>query len=346
MNNTASSILSIENADFGYFTKNGKSNILSDINLVVKKSELICLIGRNGSGKSTLLRTLVRLQETLKGNILLEGKNINGIRRFDLAKLLSSVSTGVVENDSMTIRELVSLGRFPYTNWIGSLSEEDHEIIDHSLNMAGISALAGRKINEVSDGERQRAMIARTLAQNTPLVILDEPTAFMDIPAKYDLINLLYELTRKGKAIIYSTHDLNIAIKFSDKIWIIDKNRVFEGSPEDLVLNNTISEIFESDKIIFKPESGDFELKTNARAVIRLEGNDPVSTLWTRQALGRKGYGISKDEMLEDKIEVKKEKGEIVWILHTEKQNLYYRSISELLSGLEITFNTKEHDTV
>ena len=246
----------------------------------------------------------------------------------------------------MTIRELVSLGRFPYTNWIGKLLSEDNDIIENCMNMVGINFLSDHKLNEVSDGERQRAMIARTLAQNTPVIILDEPTAYLDLPAKYNIINLLHELTMKGKTIIYSSHDLNITMKFSDKLWIIDENRIVEGSPEDMILNRSISKIFESDKITFNQESGDFELKRTSGKAVSLSGNDTMSLNWTKQALIRNGYKVSSGKLQGPGIEIKKENGRIIWILQNEKQTLSYISIYDLISSLNNLINTSSYDSV
>jgi iron complex transport system ATP-binding protein len=330
----ATSILSIQNADFGYITKSHRNILLAGINLEINKNELIGLIGRNGSGKSTILRTLVRIQELAGGKIFLDNKNINEFHRPEFARTVAFVSTGILEVEGMSIRELVSLGRFPYTNWIGNLTDEDHEIIDRSLNMVGITSLANRKLNEVSDGERQRAMIARTLAQNTRVIILDEPTAFLDLPAKYDLINLLHNLTNEGKTIIYSSHDLNISIKFSDRLWIIDNGEVFDGAPEDMILNNTFSRIFESDKIAFNPATGDFELKRTPDKTVFLYGNDEICVDWTKHALIRNGFQLSDTEITFPSVQVKKENGKIIWILQKDNQNLLYESVYEMLFSL------------
>ncbi len=329
-----SSILSIQNVDFGYLTKSMKNTLLSEVHMDVKQHELIGLIGRNGSGKSTMLRTIVRLQKTLNGNVFLNGKNISNFQRFEFAKSVAFVSTEFMEPESMTIRELVSLGRFPYTNWIGNLSKEDHEIIDESLNMVGISSLANKRINEVSDGERQKAMIARTLAQSTPVIILDEPTVFLDIPAKYDLINLLRDLTDKGKVIIYSSHDLNIAMKFSDRLWIIDQTKVHDGSPEDMILNNTLAKIFESEKIFFNPENGEFELKRNSTNKVFLSGDNHLGMTWTKHALIRNGFTITDSVSNSLKVFIQKKNGKLIWILQKDKQNLLYQSIYELVNAL------------
>jgi len=328
-------ILSIRDAHFGYHTRSGRQALLFGINLEVGRYELIGLIGRNGSGKSTLLRTLMRIQELLKGEIYFDGKNIDDFHRHEFARIAAFVSTGVLEVEGMTIRELVSLGRFPYTNWIGRLKADDHEIIDRSLDEVGITSLADRKLNEVSDGERQKAMIARTLAQNSSIIILDEPTAFLDLPSKYDIINLLHHLTEEGKIIIYSSHDLNISLKFSDRLWVIDQGRILDGAPEDLILNDTFARIFESDKIMFNPLNGDFELKRNPEKVITLTGNDPVCLNWTMNALIRNGYRISDSGSSIPVVQVKKEKHGIIWILQTDKQNLLFESIYQMLVILD-----------
>jgi len=330
------SILSVKNADFGYVSGKEKIILLKNINLDVRKGELVSLIGRNGSGKSTMLRSLVRLQNPTSGTILLDNKNIRDLSRTELSRMVSFVSTGVFGHESMTIRELVSLGRFPYTNWIGNLTAQDISLVDQSMEMVGIAALSDRKLAEVSDGERQRAMIARTLAQCTPVIILDEPTAFLDIPSKYSLISLLHDLSRKGITIIFSSHDLNIAIKLSDKLWIIDQEQVLEDSPEDLIIKGLIARIFESEKIIFRPEYGDFELKRKSQGIIYLSGNDRISMFWTRQALNRNGFGVSETGNSGMSLQVKKENDQIIWILERDKQTLFFKSIYDLLTGLNL----------
>lgn len=312
--------------------------LLSGIDLEVNRNELIGLFGRNGSGKSTLLRTLVRIQGLIKGEIMLGGRNINDFHRNEFARTVSFVSTGFHEIESMTIRELVSLGRFPYTDWIGKLTREDLDIIDSSMNEAGICSIADQKLSEISDGEKQKAMIARTLAQNTRIIILDEPTAFLDLPAKYDLLNLLHKLISNGRLIVYSSHDLNISLKFSDRIWIIDHGRIFDGAPEDMILNNTFSGIFESDKIAFDNFTGDFELKKRPDKEVALIGDDNIYMNWTKKALTRNAYQISDPRAGLPVILLKKENDRIIWILRKEEQNLLCKSIYEMLIMLDRIF--------
>ena len=327
-------ILSINEASVGFQKKKEKILLLQNLNLQLKKGELIGLIGRNGSGKSTLLRCIVRLQELLQGSIFFQGKNINSINPNDFARLLAFVSSGMEVTETMTVRELVSLGRFPYTNWIGKLLPEDKTLIDEALVQVGIVHLAHRKLTEVSDGERQKAMIARTLAQNTDIIVLDEPTAFLDLPSKYDIISLLYELTRKGKTVIYSTHDLNIALRFSDKIWLIDNSAIHDGSPEDLILDKTIAGIFESDKILLNQTTGDFELRKHFTRKLSLKCKIPDLLHWTRQALQRAGYEIDTNSESLPLVTAERKDDRIIWKIQRFNETLVFESIYDMLSAL------------
>ena len=324
-------ILRLNDASIGFQTKNKEMLLLESLNLDIKTGELTGLIGRNGSGKSTLLRTIVRLQKLLKGTIHRNDENIQDIETADFSRLLAYVASGIEFSETMTVRELVSMGRFPYTNWIGRLLASDIELIDEAMEKTGVSHLAGRKLIEISDGEKQKAMIARTLAQNTPLIVLDEPTAFLDLPSKYDIISLLYELTRKGKTVIYSTHDLNIAIRFSDTVWLIDNQKIHDGSPEDLILNNTIAGIFESDKIVLNPMTGDFDLRKQFSKKLSLNCTIPEIYYWTKQALQRSGYEVSQSEEEKLLISVELTDNKINWIVKHPEKSLRFNSIYELL---------------
>lgn len=234
----------------------------------------------------------------------------------------------------MTVKELVSQGRFPYTNWIGRLLPVDMEIIDESLERVGIEQLSKRKLTEISDGERQKAMIARTLAQNTPIIVLDEPTAFLDLPSKYDIISLLYELSRKGKTVLYSTHDLNIALRFSDKIWLIDDKAIHDGSPEDLILDKTIAGIFDSDKIHLNEMTGDFELRKNFTKRLSFKCEIPNLFYWTQHALQRSGYEIVENDKDLPQVSVEIKDGKIIWKIQRFNENLMFDCIYDMLSEL------------
>jgi iron complex transport system ATP-binding protein len=332
--NNAKNILSITKAGIGFQKKSEKVILLEDVNLNTKQGELIGLIGRNGAGKSTLLRTIVRLQKLIEGEIRIQNQNIPDILPNDFARLLAYVSSGFEYAETMTVKELVCLGRFPYTNWIGSLNQTDIELIESSMIKVGVQHLVNRKLNEISDGERQKAMIARTLAQNTSVIVLDEPTAFLDLPSKYDIISLLYELTRLGKTVIYSTHDLNIALRFSDKIWLIDAKTIHDGSPEDLILNGTIASIFDSDKIHLNETTGDFDLRKVLSKKVCLNCENPKLFYWTRQALQRAGFEVVDYDNELPQVMVESVDGKIFWRVHRFNETLIFNSIYELLSEI------------
>jgi iron complex transport system ATP-binding protein len=205
--------------------------------------ELVALMGRNGSGKSTLLRTMAGLQDALGGGISLQGKPMKSYSRKELARVLGFVSTEVIRVQGLRVRDLVAMGRYPHTGWFGHLSENDLVQIRRALELTSMEGMGDRDLDELSDGERQRAMIARTLAQDTPLMFLDEPTAFLDVTHRYELIALLGGLARNlGKTVIFSTHDLHFSLQSADKIWIIIGREILEGAPEDLVLSGKLEE--------------------------------------------------------------------------------------------------------
>ena len=327
-------IVSLHEASVGFRSRSGDIVLLENLNLQVKSGELTGLIGRNGAGKSTLLRCIVRLHRLLHGSVTLKNRNIQDIHPNEFAQVLAYVSSGLEYSETMTILEMVSLGRYPYTNWIGKLLPEDNRLIDDALVQVGINHLAKRKLSEVSDGERQKAMIARTLAQNTDLIVLDEPTAFLDLPSKYDIISLLHELTRKGKTVIYSTHDLNIALRFSDKIWLIDNKNVHDGSPEDLILDKTIAGIFESDKILLNQTTGDFEIRKHLTRKLSLKCENPHLLHWTRQALQRAGYEIDNNRADLPLVTAEQIDNRIIWKIQRLNETLVFESIYDMLSSL------------
>jgi iron complex transport system ATP-binding protein len=324
-------ILSIENLSIGYGSADNISKmVFSDILLQAKKGENIAIIGRNGIGKSTLLRTIGRLQKPLKGNILVKGKDISHYSKQEFARLVSFVSTEIIRISNFRLFDLVALGRFPYTGWIGKLGKDDYNIVNESIYQVGIDDLKYKLINEVSDGERQRAMIARALAQDTEIIILDEPTAFLDLPSKYEIIRLLNELTvNKGKTIVFSSHDLSITLQEADKIWLMETNKIAEGAPEDLILNKDIYNLFDNSRMTFNIESGDFRLDRNKPGKISITGKGIVK-YWTRRALERIGYEIS-DEVKEDlSVQVDDNKKSPEWIIMRKGNKIKCNSIYKL----------------
>lgn len=205
---------------------------------------LTCLIGRNGSGKSTLLRTIARLQPPLAGSILIGTDDTSKMRREELARRLSIVLTQRPDTDNMTVGELVALGRAPHTGFWGQLSPADRQAVDRALALAGISHMAARRVSSLSDGECQKAMVAKSLAQDTPVILLDEPSAFLDYPGKVELMRLLARLAHdEGKTILLSTHDLDTALSLADRLWLMHDGRLDEGTPQELAGSGMLARV-------------------------------------------------------------------------------------------------------
>ncbi len=311
--------------------------ILQGLNLSAGKCELVALIGRNGTGKSTLMRTIAYLQPAISGDAIIAGKSLKQYTRSELAGVLSIVSTETVGSLHLSVKQLVAYGRFPYTNWIGRLSDDDKVLIQDAMRLVGIEHLADKNLFEISDGERQKAMIARTIAQDTDLILLDEPTAFLDMPNKYEIIRLLHHFTRvKKKTIIFSTHDLNIAMQEADKLWLMEGRSLHEGAPEDLVLNHQLARIFEGTKLLFDDHRGEFKIKRTDNKSIVLSGEGKVY-FWTKKALERMGYKVDKrqDNKLpqSDEVEIL-EMNPTVWELRHGSQIQKFDSLYSLAKYL------------
>ena len=209
--------------------------VASDLNATALPGTLTCLIGHNGTGKSTLLRTIARLQPSIDGRVLIGGNDISTLKPTHLARMLSIVLTSRPDVRNMTVEELVALGRAPYTGFWGRLSADDRRIVRHSIESVGITAMAERRVCTLSDGEMQKVMIAKSLAQQTPVILLDEPTAFLDFPGKIDLMLLLQRLAHEErKTILLSTHDLETALQTADRLWLLADGALHDGTPHEL----------------------------------------------------------------------------------------------------------------
>ena len=193
--------------------------IAADINAQIKGGELTCLIGRNGTSKSTLMRTLAGFLKPLGGSALLDGRDVDRLSPAERSHLISVVLTDRVDIDGMRVKDLVSVGRQPYTGFFGKMSSDDEEVVSRAIADVGMTDFAGRQVNSLSDGERQKVMIAKALAQQTPVILLDEPTAFLDYPSKKEMFQMLSQLCHEqGKAALVSTHDLDIALPIADSV--------------------------------------------------------------------------------------------------------------------------------
>ena len=253
----------IESLSMGYRGKNNVTVVARDINATLQGGELTCLLGPNGAGKSTLLRTLSAFLPAVSGQIFLLGRKLSDYTDKELSKVIGVVLTEKPDVRNMTVYDMVGLGRSPYTGFWGNLHDEDRRIVDEAIEMVGIGHLRDRLIQTLSDGERQKVMIAKALAQQTPVIFLDEPTAFLDFPSKVEIMQLLHRLSRTmGKTIFLSTHDLDLALQMADKIWLLDKSKgVHIGTPQELALNGVISDFFVRKGISFDASSLQFRIE-------------------------------------------------------------------------------------
>jgi iron complex transport system ATP-binding protein len=306
--------------------------LLRQINLGIDAGEMIALIGRNGSGKSTLIRSLIGLIPCLEGECFLEGRSVSSIDLRTRAKKVSFVSSRVGELPSITVRELVSLGRMPYTGWRGRLRKRDRNMVESAVGDVGLDHLIDRTMDQLSDGERQRAMIARAFVQDTPLMVLDEPTAYLDLPNKYELIQLLNGFRDQGRAILYSTHDLESALMFADRLWVIQGEEIRYGVPEDLGMAGVFDSLFQTSGITFDVEARRFRQPVRNRGVIRLSGAPATVMAWTRYALERTGFATSEEADVE--LKVVPRGASHSWILIKEKKETIFQNIEMLVRFL------------
>jgi iron complex transport system ATP-binding protein len=254
-----STILSTSNLNIGYKTKKATMTIAENLNLNLASGKLISLIGANGIGKSTLLRTITGIQQPLSGNVFLNDKNINTYNSLELAQNLSVVLTEKLPPSNLSVFELVALGRQPYTNWIGTLNPTDIEKVQDAMQLTQIEHLTTKKHYEISDGQLQKVLIARALAQDTPLIILDEPTTHLDLLHKVSLFKLLKKLTQETqKCILFSTHDIDLAIQLSDEMIIMTPETVVQDQPCNLISNGSFATLFKDEHIVFDAGKGKF----------------------------------------------------------------------------------------
>jgi iron complex transport system ATP-binding protein len=324
--------LSLESLKIGYSSGKTRKVLLPPLNAGAVTGELIAVIGRNGIGKSTLLRTLAGLQEPLGGEILFDGRNLKDYSRMELALKVGYISTEIVKASNMRVYDLVALGRFPHTNWIGKIEKEDHEQIMDAISKTSMGSFCQKYISELSDGERQKAMIARILSQDTGIMVMDEPTAFLDIAAKYEILHLLHQLSNDScKTIIFSTHDLQMAISQSDKIWLILDDSLIEGAPEDLMISGAFGHLFNSSSVSFNNGDGTFSFRSDTLGSIYVEGTD--WRYWTEKAVNRAGFSVSKEKT--STFIILPSATNNFWQLSSKSQVSEYASVYDLIAGLK-----------
>ncbi|APZ46860.1 ABC transporter ATP-binding protein [Polaribacter reichenbachii] len=245
-------ILKTENLSIGYQDKKAQNIVASNIDITIEKGKLVTVLGKNGIGKSTLLRTVSKVQKALKGEVFINQKNIENFTNKELSTVLSLVLTERLPESQITVFELIALGRQPYTNWIDKLSENDLEKINWAIDQTEIYHLKEKFFYELSDGQLQRVLIARALAQDTDLIILDEPTAHLDLHHTIKIFDLLQKLINKtSKTIILSSHEVNLSIKFADEIILFTDEKIHTGTPLYLMETGAFDNLFPSDIVNF-----------------------------------------------------------------------------------------------
>ena len=288
---TTAPLLAADNLTIGYHSGRTTKPVAGPLVLALHPGELVCLLGPNGAGKSTLMRTLAGLQPPLAGRLDLGSTPLADLGAGARARQLSIVLTDRVEASGLTVLELVRLGRHPHTGWLGGLSAHDEAQVQAALAATGTQAFAPRPVGELSDGERQKVLLARALAQDTPVVLLDEPTAHLDLPNRVALMRLLHRLARQtGKAILLSTHELDLALQAADRIWLLPAEGALRtGTPEDLVLSGSFAAAFAREGLAFDAATGTFALHAPTGPAVQLVG-DGAAAFWTRRALEREGF--------------------------------------------------------
>lgn len=309
------SIISTQNLSVGYADKKGNNILFENLHISLKKNSLTCFMGPNGIGKSSLIRTLAGLQKPLSGNSTL-------LREKDVALVL----TDKINASNMRVIDLVSYGRYPHVDWNLNLSNNDETIIENSLRATQITNLSDRNINELSDGQLQMVLIARALAQETPVLFLDEPTAHLDLNNRMEIMGLLRKLSHeKNKSILIATHELDLALQMADEVWLTTSDKKIKtGIPEDLVLDGSFDEVFQFKG--FDLKTGKVQHQVFRKTKINLIG-EGAEYLWTKNAIEREGFSISAEGILiELKIENK---------LHWKFNSNIYSSLKELLDALK-----------
>lgn len=285
-------VISAQDLCIGYRTGKKEKRVHEHLSFELHAGELTCLLGANGAGKSTLLRTLSASQPALEGDLLMMGKSLSDYSEKERSRTIGVVLTDKTFAGGLSVYELVALGRQPHTGFFGRLTKEDKRIVEEAMENVGIAHKAKSYTAELSDGERQKVMIAKALVQECPLILLDEPTAFLDVVSRIEIMHLLHRLAvEQNKAILLSTHDIEQALVLADKLWLLTKGKGLQcGVTEDIILNHHMDELFTHKDIRFDYDHGVYYPTVNGQKKIFVEAQDNTLLHWTINALNRHGY--------------------------------------------------------
>lgn len=316
----------------GYRSRREEKVISQHLELAIAPGEVVMLMGPNGSGKSTLMHTMAGLLPPLSGEVIISGKPLSSLKMKELARLLSLVLTERIPAGNMSISDIVAVGRYPYTGFRGNLRPEDKAVIHEALRACHLDGMQERLYSTLSDGEKQRVMIARALAQETPLILLDEPTAHLDLPSRLEVTTMLRSLARSlGKSILISTHELDLALGWADTIWLMDRaGEIVSAAPEDLILGGHIERVFGAPGLSYDQERGEFSIRQSGGGKIYLRG-EGLRYIWTSRALQRLGYEVCPSTGAYPEVVLTEEAWELV--LPSGKRSVY-PSITTLLGAL------------
>ncbi len=321
-------IIQLENLSTGYKTRDGDKTVSGGINISAEKGKLIFLTGPNGSGKTTLMKTITGHLKPVSGRIIIAGTETTALKRGDLSKKISVVLTEIPDPGFLTVYEVTALGRATHTGIRNRLLEQDRIKISESISLMGLSGIKNRLFNRISDGEKQKTMIARALSQDTEIICLDEPSSHLDFPSKIELVSYLKMITEEGgKTVIVSSHDLDIAINSGDIMWLLDKNGdITSGTPEDLALSGIIGRVFNRNNFRFSEENGEFIIENDSGRKITFEG-EPVPLYWTEKGFRKVGGGDETDNSVK-KVTIKIKNGKYVWVMNGKEFDTIEKAVS------------------
>jgi iron complex transport system ATP-binding protein len=315
----------------GYHSGKKLTEVARDISFELKKGELTCLLGPNGVGKSTLLKAIMGQNPPLEGELLFQGHPLNSFNQKELARKIAVVLTEKITTANLTVGQLVALGRTPHTGWLGNLSEADKAIVENAIQATKTGYLHDRRLSELSDGQLQKVMVARALAQDGELMILDEPTAHLDLVNRYEIMHLLQEIARsKQKAILVVTHDLEIAIDTADQFWIMQCGMpLVSGLPEDLILQGKIDLLLQNEQLKFNTKSGKVQLRYEADP-IPVTGPEELAQ-WVRLALRK---NLEKTDYSGVSIDIST--NPITFKIISQKSEQSFQTIEEVIRAIKI----------